>query len=124
MTPPLMRLCAIALCLLVGGALPLATRAKDKLKPPPATICAVGHQPCTGPLGSNCYAPARGESCSQGQVCGIGQIACVGRYGRSCFQPSRAESCTQGLVCAIGQSVCQRGDAAICYSPARGETCG
>ncbi len=90
----------------------------------PPVVCPSGTSPCNGPFGSRCYAPARGQQCTQGLVCSIGSQACVGPYGVSCYAAGQGQSCMQGLVCAIGQQLCAAGGYARCYSPARGETCG
>ena len=90
----------------------------------PPVVCSTGTVPCNGPFGQTCYAPARGERCTQGLVCNLGTQPCVGPYGGGCYAPAQGQACNQGLVCGIGQQVCARGGYAQCYSPARGETCG
>lgn len=117
----------LALALLLGlAAAPLAADAQGsiRLRPGPPVVCAQGTSPCSGPFGQRCYAPARGEVCSQGLVCGMGTAPCVGRFGGRCYAASLGQMCTQGLVCGVGQQVCARGGYARCYSPALGESCG
>ena len=88
-------------------------------------VCGPGQQAC----GSQCYTPASGLHCIQGNVvstpygtapmpvvCGPGQQLC----GDQCFNPASGQQCFPGgVVCGPGQQPC----GTQCYSPATGQTC-